>query len=61
MSYPTCRHCGVLRADDPGCPGLCQECADLAVWGAACPECGKVPTGRENESDYRRTMKELAR
>ena len=48
----TCRHCAMTyhrSADtDPGEPDwtLCPDCADLAVYGAACPDCAQVPTAR---------------
>ena len=46
-----CRHCGYARANDDAVPGLCVECADLAVWGSACSLCDRQPTGRERVTD----------
>ena len=52
----SCAHCGTLPADDEAVSGLCQPCADLAVWGALCADCGRVPTGHERVTDYDRIV-----
>ncbi len=56
-----CRHCAYMPADDDAVPGLCQQCADLAVWGAACHDCGRVPTGRESVGDYELAVRGICR
>lgn len=49
MTYANCRHCGnpaeTGTADELGAP-YCPDCADLAVYGAGCPNCGNVPGPR---------------
>lgn len=52
MTRPSCAHCGrpltpsEIDDDAPGLRGLCAECADLAVYGAACPSCDAIPSPR---------------
>jgi hypothetical protein len=45
-----CRHCrqGPLDWGQPE-SGLCAHCLDLAVWGAECPWCNRVPTGKPHD------------
>lgn len=49
-AYRPCDHCrhnyGRPADADRSEPDyyLCPECADAAVWGAACPECERIPT-----------------
>lgn len=56
-----CDHCGAqyIRPSDtdPAEPDywLCGQCADMAVWGAACADCDRVPVvtrGRVISHEY---------
>lgn len=49
MIDATCAHCAERYrrdVDDPTADHLCPDCADYAVWGAACPDCGEIPRRR---------------
>lgn len=54
MTRQACAHCQrpYYRPDDidPHDPDyeLCQDCADLSVFGAACSYCDRIPGGATN-------------
>lgn len=45
---PSCAHCRAPLPSprDEADERLCHDCADLAVWDAACAACDRVPSGR---------------